>query len=208
MHPNPVFRTQATPQDIDLLRTRAFGTLALNGVRHPLTAHIPFRLNAEATELELHLVRSNPIVPVVKTTSPAVLTCLGSDGYVSPDWYEVDDQVPTWNYVAVRVTGTLERLRQEELRGVLDRLSTHLEDQLPKPNWTTEKMTPNALERMMRMIVPFRMTDLQIDGTWKLNQNKEDNVRLDAAGQIAGSVGSELETLAELMKSTNRQDTP
>ena len=29
----------------------------------------------------------------------------GPEGYISPDWYGVADQVPTWNYVAVHLVG-------------------------------------------------------------------------------------------------------
>ena len=51
----------------------------------------------------------------------------GPDSYISPDWYEVPDQVPTWNYVAVHLTGTLELRPQEELLDLLDRQSALFE---------------------------------------------------------------------------------
>lgn len=200
MHPNPAFRTSADPRDIAFARSRAFGTLAINGKEAPLTSHIPFLLNENGTEAELHLVRSNPIVPATKIPTRAVLTCLGPDGYVSPDWYGINDQVPTWNYVAVRLTGRFERLPQDALHALLDRLSAHFEDQLTKPPWTSDKMSEGAMERMMRMIVPYRMSDLTIEGTWKLNQNKEDAARVAASEQIAGGIGVSLPELAALMK--------
>ena len=33
------------------------------------------------------------------------------------------------------------------------------------------------MERMMRMILPFRMSIDSIDGTWKLTQNKPESAR-------------------------------
>lgn len=206
MHPNAAFRTKSDQRDIAFLRKRAFGTLAVNGEAAPLTCHIPFLLNSEGSEVELHLVRSNPIVKMCNPTRPAVLTSLGPDGYVSPDWYGVDDQVPTWNYVAVRITGTLEKLSQDALHPLLDRLSEHFETQLKKTPWTTEKMSDGVMERMMRMIVPFRMTELRIDATWKLNQNKEDAARLGAASAISQSVGVDLNALAKLMSDPDTRD--
>ena len=200
MHPNPIFRTSASPQDIDFLRERAFGTLAINGQEEPLTSHIPFLLSKDATGIELHLVRSNPIARASETKVPAVLTCLGPDGYVSPDWYGVDDQVPTWNYVAVRVKGTLERLPQDELHPMLDRLSAHFEEQLPKRPWTSAKMQDETMKRFLRMILPYRLSNLEIEGTWKLNQNKEAAARLAASDQISSGIGTELEHLAEMMR--------
>jgi len=126
----------------------------------------------------------------------------GPDSYVSPDWYAVQDQVPTWNYIAVHLTGTLERLPQEQIRDVLDRQSAEYEAQLlSKTPWTTAKMTPDVLEKMMRMIVPFRFTVTGWDGTWKLGQNKPEAARLAASGQMADhGIGSETAVLAAMMR--------
>jgi transcriptional regulator len=70
-----------------------------------MISHVPFVLNANGTEAELHLVRSNPIARAVTGPTQAVLAVTGPDGYVSPDWYDTPDQVPTWNYVAVHLRG-------------------------------------------------------------------------------------------------------
>ncbi len=199
MHPNPAFRGTTETRNIAFLRARAFGTLALNGDHVPLTAHIPFLLNDTGTQAELHLVRSNPIVRQVEDEQASVITCTGPDGYVSPDWYGIDDQVPTWNYVAVRLTGTLVRSPQGDLHALLDRLSAHFEDPLDKKSWTSEKMSDGVMDRMMRIIVPYVFHVESIEGTWKLNQNKEDPVRRAAAAQIEQSHGHELQTLAQLM---------
>ena len=62
-------------------------------------------------------------------------------------------------------------------------------------------MDAAALDRMMRQIVPCRMTVTGVDGTWKLSQNKPDDVRLRAAdGVEAFGVGSDLAVLAALMR--------
>ncbi|MDA9208433.1 FMN-binding negative transcriptional regulator, partial [Octadecabacter sp.] len=151
--------------------------------------------------LDLHLVRSNPILRTLGEPQPILLSIIGPDGYVSPDWYGVDDQVPTWNYVSVHIRGTLETLDQTEIRDVLDRQSAHFETQLPKTPWTTAKMTPEVLEKMMRQIVPCRITIADIQSTFKLNQNKPDDVRLRAAdGMETSGIGVETANLAALMR--------
>lgn len=199
MHPNPAFRAEDRARHLDFARTRAFGTLAVNAQPAPLLSHIPFLLDDTGESAHLHLVRSNPIARLGETE--AVIAVTGPDGYVSPDWYGVDDQVPTWNYVAVHLRGRLMPLPHETMRDMLDRQSAHFEDQLrPKTPWKTDKMTPEVLERMMRQILPFRFDIEQIDGTWKLGQNKNETARLGAADAIETGVGSELSALAELMR--------
>ena len=201
MHPNPIYRQALPDRNRDYARERAFGMLSINGPEGPLMAHVPFLLNAAGDSLDLHLVRTNPIARAIGTPTPAVLAVTGPDSYVSPDWYGIDDQVPTWNYVAVHLRGTIGLLPQDEMRDMLDRQSAHFETALlPKPVWKTAKVTPEVMDRMMRQIVPARMTVTAIDGTWKLNQNKPDAARLRAAGHVKSSaLGTDTALLAALM---------
>ena len=202
MHPNPTYRKADTARNIAFARDRAFGVLAINAANGPLLSHIPFVLQEDGSSVELHLVRSNPILRLLDEPQDAVIAVQGPDSYISPDWYGVTDQVPTWNYVAVHLRGQLQRLPQGDLRAVLDRLSAQFEARLaPKPPWAAAKMTPEVLDKMMRMIVPCRMQVSAIDGTWKLNQNKDDTVRLRAAhGVQAHGIGAGLAQLAALMR--------
>lgn len=207
MHPNPIYHTETEQANIAFARDRAFGILAVNGENGPVMAHVPFLIDEDAEWLRLHLVRSNQIARALKAPLKARIEVNGADGYVSPDWYEVSDQVPTWNYVAVHLTGVLELRPQDEIRDLLDRQSKHFEDQLePKPPWKTSKMTPDVLEKMMRQIVPCRMKIESIDGTWKLGQNKPDAVRLRAADHMdAYGMGMETRILAGLMRGAGGQ---
>lgn len=202
MHPNPVYRQAPAARNIAFARARGFGVLSTNGDPAPLLAHVPFVLSPDGSLAELHLVRSNPIAMACADSLDAVIAVSGADGYISPDWYGIADQVPTWNYVAVHLRGRLTRLPQDALRPMLDRLSHQFETRLaPKPPWRADKMTPPALDRLMRMIVPFAFRVTGIDGTWKLGQNKDDAVRLAAAGQVAaGGIGADLDALASLMR--------
>jgi len=199
MHPNPVYHTASRAENLAFAAERAFGVLTVAVEGAPLLSHVPFVVSGDV--VDLHLVRSNPIARALGQPLQAVLAVSGPDSYVSPDWYGIDDQVPTWNYVAVHLSGTLERRPQEELRDVLDRLSAQFEDRLrPKQPWTADKMDAQALDRMMRMIVPCRLRIETVDGTWKLSQNKPDAVRERAASQMRGfGIGAEVADLAGLM---------
>ena len=207
MHPNPVYRTAARERNLEFAEERGFGVLAVGGESAgmpPLLSHIPFILSDGGGAVHAHLVRSNSIAQCLRAGErKAVLAVSGPDAYISPDWYGgAADQVPTWNYVAVHLRGTL-RLRPEPaLRTHLDALSTRFEDKLrPKPPWRTAKVTPERLAALMRAIVPIDLSSETVDGTWKLNQNKADEVRLCAAEHVAAEgLGQESALLAELMR--------
>ena len=202
MHPNPAFHDADAAQNLAFARERGFGTLAVTGPDGPLLSHVPFLLSGDGTFVELHLVRSNPIARLLRAPQAAKIAVTGGDSYVSPDWYGVADQVPTWNYVAVHLTGPLEALPAEALLPLLDRQSAFYEERLlPKPPWTTDKMTEETLARLMRAILPCRMRVAQVDGTWKLGQNKPEPVRLAAARKVAAyGFGAETSVLGAQMQ--------
>ncbi|WP_333908191.1 FMN-binding negative transcriptional regulator [Thalassococcus lentus] len=199
MHPNPIFRKAEATRSLEFARSRGFGILAISSDTTPLLSHVPFLLSANATYARLHLVRSNPICRVVQDGIPATIAVSGPDGYVSPDWYEVPDQVPTWNYVAVHLIGTLHALPAKEMEQTLVVQSAGFEAGLNKTPWTLDKMDAEVRDRMMRMILPFRFEIHDMQSTWKLNQNKPDDVRLRAAQRIGEGHGMELDALARLM---------
>ncbi|QBY01891.1 FMN-binding negative transcriptional regulator [Rhodophyticola sp. CCM32] len=205
MHPNPAYRGEPQARNLSFARARGFGALSINAEPAPLISHIPFVLNADGTEAGLHLLRSNPIARAVTAPTPAVIAVTGPDGYISPDWYGDPAQVPTWNYVAVHLRGHLHPMDHGQLRAELDRLAARFEAELlPKPPWTTDKMPEDALNRMMRTILPFRFEITDIDGTWKLNQTKSATVREAAAAEVSTSpIGQETGLLSSLMLAVN-----
>lgn len=202
MHPNPAFRHIPEAHSIAFVRERGFGILAICSDDGPLMSHIPFLLSEDGLFAEFHLVRSNPIARLITAPLKARLAVQGPQSYVSPDWYGVEDQVPTWNYVAVHLVGEVRLQPQEAMRDLLNRQSAFFETRLlPKPEWHADKMTPEVLVRMMRQIVPCVMRVDEIASTWKLGQNKPDEVRLRAADHLGpAGQGQETETLAELMR--------
>ncbi len=201
MHPNPVYKQTAEEQNISFAQERSFGILAINSDTGPLLSHIPFQLSEDGSYLEAHLQRNNPIMKLLDQDQPAVMSVSGGDAYISPDWYWIENQVPTWNYVAVHVRGTLKKLPASELRGVLERLSASMEDRLkPKKPWTIDKMDQRAFDKMAIQIVPIAMDVSDIQGTWKLSQNKPTQAIEGARlGVKQSGVGQETTALSNLM---------
>ena len=119
MHPDPAFRKVSDQATLAFVRDRSFGTLAVTAEGGPLLSHVPFLMSEDGASADLHLVRSNPIARLDDV--PAVIAVSGPDGYVSPDWYGIGDQVPTWNYVAVHLRGRLGRLPDDAMRDMLER---------------------------------------------------------------------------------------
>jgi transcriptional regulator len=136
--------------------------------------------------LDFHLSRGNALAGAIASGFRAVAVSLAADAYISPDWYEAADQVPTWNYVSVEAEGPIVALDEAGLVALLDDLSAREEARLaPKPPWTRGKMSPGRFEAMLRGIVGARMTLERLEGTTKLSQDKSD---ADVAG-VAAALG-------------------
>jgi transcriptional regulator len=177
MHPNRAFAWEDRDAMLALVRQIGFCTICVDG---PALVHAPVVV-AAPDRIRFHVARSNPATPRLEGAR-ALLSCLGPDSYISPDWYGTPDQVPTWNYLAVELEGPLREMDEGELAQLLDDLSADHEARLaPKPAWTRAKMTPGRFEGMLKAIVGFEMTVEELRGTRKLGQNKNEVERDGAA---------------------------
>ncbi|MBJ6120277.1 FMN-binding negative transcriptional regulator [Sphingomonas mollis] len=196
MHPNPAFRADE-PVAAVLARAAAIGFAHLT-IATPaglMVAHVP--VTRHGTTLRFHVARSNRIAPHLDGAT-ALVSIVGPDGYVSPNWYPVPgDQVPTWNYVAIEIDGYVRALDEAGLVEQLDTLAaTHELRVNPAAPWTRDKMDPRAFAAMLRAIRGFELTVTAIRTTTKLSQNKRPP---DRDGVIAGLTACGNDALAEAM---------
>ena len=70
-----------------------------------------------------HVARGNPLAALADGKSSWLLAVNGADAYISPDWYVSPDQVPTWLYQSVHLTGAVRKLSDAELAVQIDTLS-------------------------------------------------------------------------------------
>jgi transcriptional regulator len=185
MHPTNAFHEDDEAILLAHLAAHPFCTLAAVMAGRPLVAHAPVivRRRPEGLALDFHLSRGNALAGAIAGGFRAVAVSLAADAYVSPDWYEDKDQVPTWNYVSVEAEGEVGPIAEAELTVLLDDLAALEEARLrPKRPWTRGKMSEGKFERMLRGIIGARLRVERLEGTTKLSQNKSD---ADRAGVIA-----------------------
>lgn len=179
MHPNRAFAWEDREAMLAFVADIAFATIAAEG---PAVVHAPVLVGGP-DRLLFHISRGNRAALEGRR---AIVSVLGPDAYISPDWYGADDQVPTWNYLAVEAEGPLRRLDEGELVTLLDGLSAAHEARLaPKAEWTRDKMTAGRFEGMLKAIIGFELTIEELRGTRKLGQHKDAAQRNAAAAGLA-----------------------
>ena len=196
MHPNATFAWEDRDEMLAFVAEVSFSTIFLSNEDGLCVAHVPVTVEAP-DRLRFHLARSNRAAPGLDGAQ-VLLSCLGPDAYVSPDWYGTPDQVPTWNYLAVECEGTARRLSEDDLVAQLDRLSAAQESRLaPKVPWTRDKMTPGRSDAKLRAIACYEIHVREPRGTRKLGQNKKPADRDGASTGLAAAGRAEM---AELMR--------
>jgi len=186
MHPNAAFRWEDRDAMRALVAELGFGALFCATPDGPRVAQVPV-VWLDETTLGLHLARGNGIVRHLDGAT-ALFVAQGPDGYVSPDWYGLDNnQVPTWNYVAVELEGTMRRMEHDALVAQVDQLTAQQEGRLDKTPWTRSKMDPAMFDKMTSAIVGFRLEIAAWRGTLKLGQHKPEAARRSAADGVEAS---------------------
>lgn len=183
MHPNSAFRWE----DRDAMRAFVgeigFGQLFATTPDGPRVAHIPI-VWQDDDHIRFHIARGNALTRHLDGLN-GLFVVNGPDAYVSPDWYGIDNQVPTWNYVAVELEGTVRKLSTDDLTQLLDDLSSEQEARLaPKPIWTRDKMEAGYFDKLLTAIAGFEMRVSAWRGTLKLGQHKEEAARLAVADAL------------------------
>ena len=208
MYTPPMFKTDRAAS-LAFAEARGFGTVcAWHGLK-PVASSLPFYLASAddgTPQAAFHVARHNPLASLADGTSSWLMAVNGADAYVSPDWYASPDQVPTWLYQAVHLTGTVRPLSGDELGRHLDALSAKFENWLaPKPPWLSSKVTAGRLDAMKKAIVGLVMTVEVVEGSFKLNQHKSDADHVAIAAGLFRQKEAAAQILANEMRALRPQ---
>ena len=187
---------------------RGFGlACAFDGTK-PVASHLPFYLSYAddgTPQAAFHVARHNPLARLAEGASSWLLAVSGADAYVSADWYVSPDQVPTWLYQAVHLTGPVRKLSDDELAMQVDTLSAKFENWLaPKQPWTSAKVTAGRLEALKKAIVGLVMTVEEVEGSFKLNQHKSE-ADYAAIANALGDGDADAMQISQLMRDAKPQ---
>jgi len=208
MYTPPPFKSDRAAS-LAFAEARGFGTVCAFDGTKPIASLLPFYLNYadDGTPRALfHMARGNPLLKLANGTSSWLLAVNGADAYVSADWYVSVDQVPTWLYQSVHLTGTVRQLSEDELAVQVDTLSAKFENWLaPKKPWTSDKMTAARLEALKKAIVGLVMTVDEVEGSFKLNQHKSESDYAAVANALGARCDAGSQQIAGLMRELRPQ---
>jgi transcriptional regulator len=192
---------QADPAKLyGLIEGNPFALLVSHGDDGPYASHLPVFLDRQSegkTYLYGHMARANPHWRLIRGQVLVVFS--GAHAYISPTWYEAQEVVPTWNYVAVHVYGDFQMIEdQDELLSILRRSVALLEQGRPQ-SWSVEA-AEEYVRKLAKGVVGFRIPIARMEGKWKLSQNHPRERREKVVRALRSQADEQARTVAALME--------
>jgi transcriptional regulator len=193
-----------TDQDklCEFIQQHSFALLVSRLHEEPFATHLPLLLDRSAGpsgSLVGHFARANPQWQATDRNVLAVFS--GPHAYISPTWYEAEHVVPTWNYLAVHVYGTLRLVEShEETVGIVKRLVKFYEQSQPRP-WDFDEAEP-YFDKMAGAVVAFQIDIARLEGKWKLSQNHPRERRENVVRELESRTDENSQEIARLMAET------
>jgi transcriptional regulator len=177
VHAHPAYRFDRAAALL-FASARGFGTVVAYDGKKPIASPLPFQLayRMDGTPTVcFHVARNNPLAALSGQGGNWLIAVSGADAYVSPEWYVSPQQVPTWLYEAVHLSGPVQPVSGARRLDHLDRLTEQFERPAHgTPAWTSARLAAPRRDAMLETITVIEMEIENVEGVAKLNQTKSD----------------------------------
>lgn len=159
----------------DFLKKHSFGLLINQTNGKPWATHIPLELDVDEKGNDVlvsHISKANPQWKNFEKEPQVLCVFNGPHSYVSSSWYK-EEEVPTWNYIAVHIYGNIKVLPEEAVLASLHKLVDKYEQNSKNP--LSLKNLSKGTMRQIKGIVGFQISIEEIHAAYKLSQGREND---------------------------------
>jgi transcriptional regulator len=209
------FREDNPDTLLAFMRAHSFATVVSVVDDVPFATHIPVGVEQRGETIVLtgHVSKANPhvrafasgttdIADATGTRPQSLVIFSGPHAYVSPSAYEARESVPTWNYIAVHATGVLHSVlfndTPENMETMLDTMIAQYD---PGYGAQWRDLPAKFRDGMMRGVVGFEMPVQQLEGKYKLSQNRSAHDQAAVQAMLEASDDESARAVAQVMKS-------
>ncbi|QIE60362.1 FMN-binding negative transcriptional regulator [Rasiella rasia] len=169
MYPPPYHQSEDLKKMIAVVKQYPFAMLVSAEGSAPFVTHIPIIYNETSQKLVAHIDRQNPQVKTLVDGAKVTVVFKGPDCYISPSVYGTA-QLPTWNYVIVHITGTIQLINNPEAaKETMVAMTDFLE--APEHKFKLAIDDPR-MDRLINYIQAFEIECTNWEGKFKLSQDK------------------------------------
>lgn len=194
------FQSANQQEAIAFMQKYSFATLITSNNNYPEATHLPFLVKQKGDQLILssHFAKANPQANDIETGT-ALVIFTEPHAYISPKNYEREQNVPTWNYIAVHAYGKAQIVNdeQQQLAVLEDMISFY--DAAYLKQW--ESLPMDYKLKMIKGIVAFDITVTDLQTKNKLSQNRSAVERQNIINDLSMSPHGTEKEIAAYMKS-------
>lgn len=155
---------------LSFVRANSFAVLVTAGLEVH-ASHIPLELSDDGSILSGHLSKANAQAKSLKDGDKVLCVFNGPHAYVSSSWYN-HENVPTWNYIAVHIRGTIRLITGDALIARLSEIVDKYEEGSKRPV-SVKGMSHDYLARHLKGIIGFDIDISSVEAAYKLSQNRD-----------------------------------
>lgn len=173
MYIDDQYRNEDSEAVRSFIRQNSFGILVNQTEGKPWGTHIPLELEHNRDGKEVlygHIAKANPQSGALQDNTTVLCIFNGPHSYISSSWYD-HENVPTWNYIAVHVYGTIRIIEGEDLLFSLKKLVDKYEAASENPV-RIETLSDKTM-RQLNGIIGFEIAITEIQAVHKLSQNRD-----------------------------------
>jgi len=195
-----LYKNEDAEEIRDFIRRNSFAVVVNQTAGKLWATHIPLLLNVTAGGKELlvgHVSKLNPQAESFTNEAEVLVIFSGPHAYISSSWYD-HENVPTWNYLAVHVYGTVRLYNHQEAVLSLKKLVDHFETRSEKP-----VRIEDLSEKTMREaygIIAFEIEITGVEAMKKLSQNRDNKNHENIIKELHKTNDNQAIAIAEAMK--------
>ncbi|MEO6632820.1 MAG: FMN-binding negative transcriptional regulator [Mucilaginibacter sp.] len=187
---------------ISFMQRYSFATVVTVKDGVPTATHLPFIVTQleDKVILKSHFAKVNPQSSDIVNTRPLVIFT-EPHAYISPKNYEKEQNVPTWNYLAVHTYGNCRILDSVEEKAALlaETIKYYDADYLTQ----YDSLPDDYKQKMMKGIVAFEIIVDDLQAKKKLSQNRSEKERENIIVSLGKSEDKNAKEIAGYMSVKN-----
>ena len=180
------------------IKQNSFGIVVSHSQHKLLASHVPLEFSKDESKLVGHLSRANSQWKSFLDRREVLAIFTGPHAYISSSWYD-HENVPTWNYLAVHVYGTIRIVEDFELYDSLKSLVDRHEKTSQRPI-SLEGMSPDYLSKSLKGIIGFEISISNMEASHNLSQNRDKKNQLKIIDELQKRHDPLSEQIASEMK--------
>ncbi len=165
------FQLTDQQQAISFMQRYSFATIITSEGDVPVATHLPFLVELRDDKIVLcsHFAKANPQANDMAGKTVLVIFT-EPHAYISPQHYEKETNVPTWNYIAIHAYGKATLVAEGADTALLLEKTINNYEATYRQQW--DNLPDEYKQRMMKGIVAFEIVVDDLQGSQKLSQNR------------------------------------